>query len=424
MNEYVQCISVLKEMITRDRHLDDCLGSGNTPLAQQICYGVTRNWFYLEAVLDRLLKKPLPDKHLDLRLLLMAGIYSMDDLRRPAHASVNAAVESARLLNKDWAKGLINGVLRRYGRETDQIRKSTNRSEEAHYNHPGWLIDEIRSAVTRHEDVLAANQCQAPMTLRVNQRRCARDDYLRRLNDLEIAARPGQLSESAIILENAMHPGLLPGFDEGLLSVQDEGAQLAAGLLATEEGMNVLDACAAPGSKTCHLLEISDIELTAIDRDRKRTPRIEENLSRLGLNAEVVAEDLVSWREPGAYDRILLDAPCSATGIIRRHPDIKLLRCKSDIDKLCAIQRVLINKVFDLLVTGGELLYSTCSILPPENDEMITAILKSRSDIRVLPILQPDPYASIEKTEHGVQLLPTQDNHDGFYYARLKKVQS
>ncbi|MBT4162923.1 MAG: 16S rRNA (cytosine(967)-C(5))-methyltransferase RsmB [Gammaproteobacteria bacterium] len=423
MNEYQQVAGILEEMLLNERHLDECFADDTKPLVQQICYGVTRHYYYLDRVIDRLLKKPLPNKHLDLHLLLMAGLYSMDHLNRPEHASVNNAVEATRFLNKDWAKGLINGVLRRYGRERDKLKREvTNNDAEAQFNHPRWLIDAIKTQLPQYDEILIANQSRAPMTLRVNLRRGSREDYMTRLADAGLSASAGRLSHAAVVLSKPVDVTQLPGFEEGLVSVQDEGAQLAAILLNPTTGMRVLDACAAPGSKSCHLLESAEIELTALDRDRKRTPRIIENLSRLGLSAEILTEDLESSSFDRKFSRILLDAPCSATGVIRRHPDIKLLRKKSDIDKLCAIQRVLLNKAFDLLATGGELLYSTCSILPQENDEVISSILESRSDVSVQPISVPDPYSSIFSTIHGIQLSPTLDLHDGFFYARLQKV--
>lgn len=423
MNEYFYAARVLDEMLSSGRHLDDCFNSDSTPLVQQICYGVTRHYYYLDGLLDQLLKKPLPDKHSDLHCLLMAGLYSMDHLKRPAHASVNAVVETAPALKKGWAKGLINGVLRRYGRESDKLRTQvSNDNIEVQFNHPTWLIDEIKNAWPQYEAILEANQAHAPMTLRVNERRITVKDYLEKLEAAGLEGRRGLLSDSAVTLATPVRVSYVPGFAEGEVSVQDEAAQLAANFLNLEVGQHILDACAAPGSKTCHLLEKADVTLTAIDRDRKRIGHIEENLERLGLFADVISTELEAYSNENGFDRVLLDVPCSASGIVRRHPDIKLLRQKSDVDKLEAIQRTLLNKAFDLLRTGGELLYSTCSIFPRENEDIIADFINNRSDAACRPLSLDITSSAIVKTPHGIQLLPTNDQHDGFFYASIKKI--
>jgi len=225
-----------------------------------------------------------------------------------------------------------------------------------------------------------------------------------------------------VILNSAVAVTRLPGFAAGSVSVQDEAAQLAAGLLNLETGQRVLDACAAPGGKTCHILELADVDLLAVDRDRKRIGRIEENLKRLSFNAEIRALAMEDLNEAAEFDRILLDAPCSATGIIRRHPDIKLLRLKSDVAKLAVVQRALLHKAFDLLKPGGELVYATCSVLPTENELLVSAFLESNERASSLPIRLPATSDAIISTRNGVQLLPTQAGHDGFYYARIGKA--
>ena len=421
MNEYLTAVIALKKVVNDGNHLDHSIPGDATPLAQQICYGVTRHYYFLDQVVDHLLSKPLPDKHIDLRLLLMCGLYSIDNLRRPAHASVNAAVNTTKLLKKDWARGLINGVLRTYGRQASELAAQvTNDSIEARLNHPGWLIDELAKTWDLPA-IIKANQARGPLTLRINARKTTRESYIKLLAEQEINGRAGQLSDSCVTLSEAMPAHQIPGFDDGLVSVQDEGAQLAAELLDLRPGMHVLDACAAPGGKTCHILEVSDVTLTSLDRDKKRIPHIKENLTRLGLSAEVVTAGFEHFEPGKVYDRILLDAPCSATGIIRRHPDIKLLRTKSDIAKLANIQRALLNKAFDLLGNGGELLYSTCSILPVENDEVIAAFLQDQPNATCQPVIIRTQSDSYRQTEFGIQLLPTTDQHDGFYYSKLAK---
>jgi len=424
MNEYIKVSRIVRSVLSDARHLDELIDAETTPLAQQICYGVCRHYYYLTAVLGRLLDKPLPAKHQDLQALLLAALYSVDHLKRPAHASVNAAVSAAAGLKKGWAKGLINGVLRRYLRERETLVSNlADDNPEVQFNHPAWLIDELRIAWPDHwQSILTANLQQAPMTLRVNRKRLARDDYLERLASADMRAAAGELSEDSIILESATAVARLPGFAEGSVSVQDEAAQLAAGLLHLSRGQRVLDACAAPGGKSCHILEVAEVNLVAVDRDRKRIGRIQENLERLSLTADIrdlALEDLV---DAEGFDRVLLDAPCSATGIIRRHPDIKLLRQKSDIAKLADIQRALLHKAFDLLKPGGELVYATCSVLPTENESLISAFLDDCEHAFSLPTTLPGVSDSLIKTSHGVQLLPTPAGHDGFFYARIGKA--
>ena len=423
MSEYVDAVSVLRRVLQDGRHMDDTLGSG-TPLVQQICYGTLRHYFYYDRAIDLLVEKPLPDKHLDVHLLLLTGLYSIDHLKRPVHASVNHVVGAAPLIKKPWAKGLINGVLRRYLREKETLESRILKTAEAKTNHPSWLAELILDDWPDYSGILEANNCQAPMTLRVNTSRLTRAEYLAQLADNNIEARAGRYADCSVILHEAKPAQALPGFKEGLVSVQDEAPQLAPSFMNLSPGMSVLDACAAPGGKTCHILESTpDIKLTAVDRDQKRTVLISENLSRLSLAANVVTESLEKFNV-GDFDRILLDVPCSATGIIRRHPDIKLLRHREDIDKLRDVQRVLIHKAFDLLKSGGELLYSTCSILRQENDQVIARFLEMQEGASLIPVKHPladHPDRLLLSTEFGLQFLPTRDDHDGFYYAALRK---
>ncbi len=427
MNEYVESIKVLDQVLNDQRHLDDCLTEAS-PFSRQICYGALRNYYYYSEVIDELLDKPLPFKHQDLWLLLLTGLYSLEHLHRPAHASVNHAVEATRMLNKSWAKGMINAVLRRYGRETDRIKLRINgESMQAQKNHPMWLIDHIETDWPDHPEIFEANNAHGPMTLRVNLKRQTREQYLEALKEAGLGARPGVFSDTAVILDEPIATLKLPGFSAGLVSVQDEAPQLAPGLMNLRAGMNVLDACAAPGGKSCHILESEQgLNLTALDRDKKRIHRIDENLGRLSLSANVVVGELENFDSKVKFDRILLDVPCSATGIIRRHPDIKLLRSKGDVDKLSSIQRVLLNKAFNLLATGGELLYSTCSILRKENDQVIANFLEQDTDRELINLSHSLSGAdsTLVHTDYGLQFLPTKQEHDGFYFAAVRKVPS
>lgn len=419
MREYLEAVKSLAAVTQRRAHLDKVVGESS--FATQISYGVLRNYYSLNATLEQLLDSPLAPKHADLRLLLLAGLYAVRYLERPPYASVNAAVDATGGLKKPWAKGLVNGVLRQFLRNPPD----SGRSLEAKLDHPAWMITEIRNAWPDRPDIFRSNNLRAPLTLRVNLRRISRGDYLALLAHEGVDARAGNLTETAVTLNRPMPANKIPGFDDGLASVQDEGAQLAAVLLDPRPGMSVLDACAAPGGKTCHLLEqVTGAEVIAIDLYRRRMEKLEENLSRLGLSCRTQTMSLLDYpgdrsRETG-FDRILLDAPCSATGIIRRHPDIKLLRNRSDVDKLCELQGALLDRAFSLLAPAGELLYSTCSILPRENERMIADLLARQPAARAKPLTQPARSASVS-TRHGLQFFPEEKTHDGFFYARIQK---
>lgn len=417
MREYADVVKTLVPVIGSGQSLefDDA-----SPLAREIAYGVLRDYYYLTAVVDRLVSKPLGEKNLDLQVLLLAGMYSANRLKRPTYTSVNAVVEAAVEIGKPWAKALLNGVLRNYLRNRESIDADVLKSEEARTNHPDWMITALRDAWgDQAEAIMDANNRHAPMTLRINQRRTSVADYQSLLDAAGLGATPGELALSALYLAEPVATASLPGFNQGLCSVQDEASQLAAGLMNLFPGARVLDACAAPGGKTCHMLEILDnLDLTALDINQRRCRQIEQNLERLGQSCTVVVADLLNWRcEPESIDRILLDVPCSATGIIRRHPDIKLLRRQTDIAKLASAQVELLSRSWQLLKKGGELVYSTCSILPAENAEVVARFLALTPDACTLPI----DASWGQPAGDGRQLLPTQDRHDGFFYARLSR---
>jgi 16S rRNA (cytosine967-C5)-methyltransferase len=423
MQEYASAVRVLLR-VADGRSLDQAIQNRDSALARQISYGVLRHFYYLSACLEQLLSKPLADKHHDLELLIMAGIYSIDHLNRPAHASVNFAVDCAVSLKKPWAKKLVNGVLRNYQRKKDSLIELLADDEEAQTNHPDWLTSLIKSAYQgKHEAILRANQSEPPMTLRVNLGQTTREQYLDKLTDAEMPATPGQLSPASLYLHKPVPAEQLPAFAEGAVSIQDEASQLVPQLLNLQPGHRVLDACAAPGGKSCAMLEVNDqVDLTAIDQDARRIERINDNLKRLKLSAAVLAESLQAHNPKMGYDRILLDVPCSATGIIRRHPDIKLLRLPSDIAKLVATQEELLAKAWSLLNEDGELVYSTCSILPGENREVVEKFVKNTPSARFIPIELPHLPGPSELEESGLQLLPQDRGTDGFFFARLKKV--
>lgn len=392
-------------------------------LLQEICFGTCRWYFQLNAILRQLIAKPLKEKDADLHCLLLIGIYQLHYLRVPDYAVVNETVAATQALGKQWAKGLVNAVLRSFLRDSDELLQKANASQESRYAHPLWLIKSIRAAWPDHwEAVLAANNQHPPMTLRVNGSRISRADYLRQLEEAGFAARPGRLAATAIYLESPCPVDSLPGFREGFVSVQDEASQLIPELMVVEPGLSILDACAAPGGKTCHILESvrSRARVVAIDNDTRRLERLHQNLARLQFSAEVLVADagvVDDWWDGEPFDRILLDAPCSATGIIRRHPDIKLLRRAVDLEKLKQIQAQLLDSLWACLKPGGLLLYSTCSVLPEENSDVVEAFL----------VHQPDAQHEGIQADWGVecargrQLLPLPDGNDGFFFAKLRK---
>lgn len=393
------------------------------PLLQELCFGCCRWYPRLQRLLSQLLDKPLRNKDSDIQALLLLGLYQLIHTRIPDHAAIGETVEAARHFKKPWATGLINGVLRRFQRGRDALESRLVADPVWQHNHPQWLLDAWRQAWPEAwAEILHANDQHPPFTLRVNRQRNNRTDYLAQLTGQGIAAQATPFSEDGIRLVTPLDPRGLPGFAEGAVSVQDEAAQLAAGLLQLAPGMRVLDACAAPGGKTGHILEQEPAigQLTALDSDQRRLTRVTDNLQRLGVEARLICADASQpqdWWDGQQFDRILLDAPCSASGIIRRHPDIKMLRTPEDIARLSALQGKILDALWPLLTDEGLLVYATCSIMPEENTRVVEAFLRRQPDARCEP-LEAD--WGLEQP-CGRQLLPRPDGHDGFYYARLRK---
>lgn len=390
------------------------------PLLRELCYGSLRYYPQLDAVVRQLLSKALKPKDHDLRMLLCLGIYQLEYMRVPAHAAINTTVDATKKLKKDWAKGLTNAVLRRFQRERETLLGHLSAAEAS--AHPDWLYTAIHNAWPEQaEAVLAANNSHPPLCLRNNALRQTREVYLQQLHEAGIEAEACQFARNGLRLTTPTDVSKLPGFAQGSVSVQDESAQLCVDLLRPEKGFRVLDACAAPGGKSCHLLEFQPtLALTCIDIDEGRLQRIEENLERLQLSAELIAGDAADpdlWWDGEPFDQILLDAPCSATGVIRRNPDIKLHRRASDIESLAEMQFELLQALWPTLKPGGTLLYATCSVLPAENVEVVCRFLDSEPSARALPI--EAEWGLAQKT--GRQLLPSTHGHDGFYYALLSK---
>ncbi|WP_027908411.1 16S rRNA (cytosine(967)-C(5))-methyltransferase RsmB [Pseudomonas sp. URMO17WK12:I4] len=393
-------------------------------LAQDLAFGAARWQPRLELIAGKLLRKPFKEGDRDLEALLLVGLYQLFYTRIPAHAAIGETVGCVDKLKKTSAKGLLNAVLRNAQREGDNLIQELDRDPVLHTAHPRWLQKQLKAFWPEHwQAICAANNAHPPLILRVNRRHGSRDDYLARLRQVGFEAEPCTFSRDGIRLLQACDVTLLPGFAEGHVSVQDEAAQLAADLLQLAPGHRVLDACAAPGGKTCHLLEAEPAlsEVVAVDLEAKRLARVRENLDRLGLEATLIAadgRDTAAWWDGKPFQRILLDAPCSATGVIRRHPDIKLTRKADDIPALATLQGELLDAMWPTLEVGGILLYATCSTLPTENTEVIEAFLARTPGARELDIAGPFGL----KQPHGRQLLAQQDGHDGFYYAKLIKI--
>lgn len=393
------------------------------PLMQQICYGTLRYWYRYDALASLMLRQPFHPDERDVEILLNCALYQLEQLRTPDHAVINETVEACKQIGKPWAGKLINAVLRRFQRERDTILELAERIDGYRYNHPDWMINKLKhNWPDNWEAILDANDLAPPMCLRVNRQKTDRAAYLELLKQSDIGAKPGNFSPDAIYLKSAVSVEKLPMFVEGWVSVQDEAAQLAAQILAPESGMYVLDACAAPGGKLCHLLEhTADIRAEALELEPRRALRITENLERLKLSAPVKIGDASSneWWNGELYDQILLDAPCSATGVIRRNPDIKVLRRNEDLLTLAANQLAILSNLWDMLKPGGTLLYATCSIFSQENERIIERFLKSKTDAKLVPIDATWGQAR----EFGTQLFPQPDGHDGFFYARLERTQ-
>ena len=393
-------------------------------LIKEICFGVTRYWPRLNALAEILLERPMKARDADVHALLLSGFYQLLYMRTAQHAAVAETVEASRSLKKPWAAGLINGVLRRFIREKDELLKRLDQEPASRYACPPWLLARLQKAwPDRWMSIVEAYNQRPPMTIRVNRSKISRKDYAQLLTEAAIPCRPVAAVSSALVLERSVDVSALPGFSEGLVSVQDAGAQLAAILLDVAPGQRILDACAAPGGKTGHILErAADIQLTAIDVDPQRLLRVTENLQRLGFNKDAVvcqgdaAAPAGEWSQV-QYDRILLDVPCSATGVIRRHPDIKLLRRDSDIEALVLKQQEILAAIWPLLKPGGMLLYVTCSLLPEENYVQLERFLGTNPDARERPIEAAWGLAC----PVGRQTLPGESTMDGFYYACLEK---
>lgn len=382
-----------------------------------LCYGTLRFGLRLQAVLDALLAKKLSDPAL--RWLLLVTLYQLEHTRAAPYAIVDHAVRCVARLGTPQAGGLVNAVLRNFLRRRAALLAKADQSDVGRFSYPQWWIDKVRAQLPQHYAlVLHAGNLHPPYTLRVNARRMQRSDYLALLEREGIVGVP--VGVSGVRLARALPVGRLPGFADGIVSVQDAAAQIAAPLLEVEPGMRVLDACAAPGGKTTHLLELADLDLTALDHDAARLDRVRENLERLDLKARLLmgnAADPASWWDGEPYQRILADVPCSASGVVRRHPDIKWLRRPADIKQFAVQQERLVDGLWKTLASGGKFLYTTCSIFEEENCMQLSRFLARHADARTLTL---HGFQSRDGTPDGL-LLPDNE-HDGFFYALLQKI--
>lgn len=389
---------------------------------QTLVMGTLRFYPRLVAIRQQLMSKPLKNKDEDINSLLLLALFQLTYLDTAAHAAVSESVNLCQKLKKPWARGLVNACLRGFIRERETLLQALPKNAVVEYSHPAWLIAQLQQHYPDDwHSILQQNNQPAPLCLRVNRRRQARDAFLAGLQQCAIDAQAHPLSPDAISLAQSLDITQLPGFAEGDFSVQDVAAQQAALILQPQPGQRLLDACAAPGGKTTHLLEYCDnqAELLALEKEPTRLSRLQDNLARLHLNADCRVADAANraaWWDGQTFDHILLDAPCSATGIIRRHPDIKHHRRAEDIEALVATQAALLDQLWPTLKPGGTLLYATCSVLPCENTQQIAAFLQRQADAEHLPLAQPVSHSRL-----GWQILPGEQGMDGFFYAHLRK---
>lgn len=412
MSTQASAAKILSEILFQGKSLSAY--SFTSAILQEITYGTLRHYHELNAIFKLLQTNRTQTLDQTIHALILVGLYQLIHLSTPDYAAINETVAATKLLQKSWATAFVNAILRNFLRQKAQLQGKIKANLAAKYSHPLWLIQAIRAAYPEHwQAILLANNQRPPMHLRVNLRKISRDEYLQLLLDAGIATKPNTKVDSAIILDKPCEVTKLPGFTSGLVSVQDISAQLVANLLQLQPGQQVLDACSAPGGKTAHILELEPnlAKLVACDIDQIRLNKVQANLARLNLTCELICGDAAkptNWWHGDKFARILLDAPCSGTGVIRRHPDIKILRQATDIPKLAKQQLRLLNALWPLLADHGRLVYATCSIMPEENTGVIKEFLRTH------------PQAQLELSQ---QILPNDHAGDGFYYAVLTNCQ-
>ncbi|HAS6176668.1 TPA: 16S rRNA (cytosine(967)-C(5))-methyltransferase RsmB [Vibrio vulnificus] len=424
MNVRAAAANVLYQVVDRGNSLSTALPEAQQSirprdhaLLQEICYGALRYLPRLESIAGKLMDKPLKGKQRVFHHLILVGLYQLGHMRIPAHAAVGETVEGAQALKGPRLRGLINAVLRNYQREQQALDEFSVSHNAGKYVHPSWLLKILQDAYPEQwQTIVEANNNKAPMWLRVNHAHHDRDEYLQLLKNANIDSTLHSEAMDAIKLAVPCDVHSLPGFEQGWVSVQDAAAQLSFNYLQPKDGELILDCCAAPGGKTAHILErVSAREVVALDCDEQRLKRVTENLKRLNLQAKVICGDARNpeqWWQGEQFDRILLDAPCSATGVIRRHPDIKWLRRAEDITALAQLQSEIFDAMWAQLKPGGTLVYATCSITPMENVEQVKAFLARTPAAQLV---------GSERENPGRQILPGEEDMDGFYYAVLVK---
>lgn len=396
-------------------------------LTQELVYGSLRWAPRLEFMLSKLLERPVRKREPRVHALLMVGLYQLFYTRVPPHAAVAETVEAARLMKKPWAVSLTNAVLRRAQREAEALTAQADAHPVGGSAHPDWLLEVLQQDWPNDwQRIVDGNNERPPMTLRVNTRKQSRQAAVEALREAGLGGEPHPVARDGIQLDAPVDVHRLPGFAEGAISVQDAAAQLAADLLDPKPGERMLDACAAPGGKAAHLLERHPdlARLVAVDRDPERLDRVAENLARLELSAQLLAGDAAkpdTWWDDALFDRILVDAPCSATGVIRRHPDIKLLRRRKDITSLAGLQSRILDALWPLLAPGGRLVYATCSVLAAENSDQVAAFIRRHDDAVALPIAVSEDAPWGRPSGFGRQILPGEFGMDGFFYAVILK---
>lgn len=406
-----------------DALLDDCaaqLPDNDRALLKELCYGTLRWYWRCRGVVAQLVKRPPRNRDRVVEALMMVGVYQLDHMRLPPHAAIHTTVDACAALGRPRYKGLVNGVLRNFQRRRDVLLEALPAA--ARDAHPEWLWQAIAAQWPDHaRAIIEANNARPPMTLRVNTRRLSVDDYLEALRAAGLEGRRVDHAPGAVVLTTPVNVERLPGFADGWVSVQDVSAQLLTRVIDPGPGARILDACAAPGGKLTHMLEaFPGTVVQAIDSDPERVHRIKENLARLRLESAVTVADaasLESWWDGSPFDLVVLDVPCSGTGVIRRHPDIKVLRRSSDVDRFAAVQAQLLERLWRVVKPGGRLVYVTCSIMAAENQEQMASFLRRTPDAREEPVQLPAGVA----TGHGRQVLPEPNGGDGFFYGRVCK---
>lgn len=426
-NVRAQAAKVMSLVLDKGHSLSDALPKAQSLVAekdqallQEMCFGVLRFFPMYDAITNELLSKKLKGKQRVFHHLIIIGLYQLDKMRTPEHAAVAETVKATSALKAPGLKGLVNACLRNFMRNSEQLFSKTNNLVTEHC-HPSWIIKRLKATYPNAwQDILANNMQRSPMWLRVQTSNIDVDTFCKNLDETGIEYSQPLENKASILLSAPKPVDKLPGFEQGWFVVQDAAAQQAGMLLAPRNGEVILDACTAPGGKACHVLDLANCELTATDLDESRLERVQQNMERLKLSATVLAGDLSApdfVQEFPVFDRILLDAPCSATGVIRRHPDIKWLRRDEDITQLAELQKQILQNLWPKLKPGGTLLYATCSIMPEENKLQMTQFLEQTEDAQLMAINEGESI-----TDPGWQILPGQHNMDGFYYCRIVKV--